>query len=336
VKAITSNSAHGKQLTSDEKRENAQRLFKAGITDLNKISSILSVELRTCRNWTQDLRKTADEKRDAQILDLYLQCYSIREIEEKLGVSDSTIDRVLQNGRLSEMKQPDSLQYYNVWTVFKLPPYQMRFPGQIPRQIIENIIYYYSDPPQLEPRLKFSKVVDPMAGSGVVRDACRNLLRRYMLFDIKPQREDLPILKNDILQGFPDRARGADLVFLDPPYFNLMAEDYPENEFTKDYPSFLGAMETSLRNIRTILNPNGLVSLILKPMNVEMLGGEWLDMTLKCVSIAEKQGYKLIKRYSAPLSNEQFGPEDVNRAKERRVTLNTLRDIVILQREAER
>lgn len=331
IEAIKRNNSHGRQLSTKEKRKNAHRLFKLGVTDLEEIASILSVTTRSARDYTKDLRKKAGEERDAEILELYLQCCSSREIEAKLGVSDSTVLRVLQNGKFSEMKQPDNLQFYNVWSVGRLSPDQMKYPGQTPKEIIENLVYYYTDPPQVNPRLKLSKVIDPMAGSGIVREVCKNLLRRYMLYDIKPLREDIPIHKNDILEGFPDKAKDADLVYLDPPHYNLMSE-YPENAFNESYESFLQVMKTSLENILHILNEEGKVAIILKPMNVEMLSGEWLDLTIDCVNIARSLGYKLVKRLSAPLSTQQFGPNDITRAKELKVTLNTLRDILILKK----
>lgn len=334
IEAINRNNSHGRQLSTKEKRKNAQRLFKIGVTNLDEIASILSVTTRSARDYTKDLRKKAGEERDAEILELYLQCYSYREIEEKLGIGRSTTTNAVQNGISSKMDhiQPDNLQFYNVWSVGKLSPDQMKYPGQTPKEIIENLVYYYTDPPHVNPRLKFSKVIDPMAGSGIVRDVCKNLLRRYILYDIKPLREDIPIHKNDILGGFPDKAKDTDLVYFDPPYYNLMSE-YPENAFNESYESFLQAMETSLENILSILNEEGKVALILKPMNVEMMSGEWLDLTIDCVSIARSLGYKLVKRLSAPLSTQQFGPNDVTRAKELKVTLNTLRDIVILEKE---
>jgi len=58
------------------------------------------------------------EEQKKQIIDLYLQCLSTREIEAKLQISDSTIDRVLQKFKSEILKQPpvpESRQLYNVW-----------------------------------------------------------------------------------------------------------------------------------------------------------------------------------------------------------------------------
>ena len=237
-----------------------------------------------------------------------------------------------KNSSFGKIGIPSNLQLYNVWRVGGLSKDQLNYPGQTPLDIIENIVYYYSDPPQVEPRLKLSKVVDPMAGSGVVRDACRSLLRRYLLYDICPLRDEIPIEKNDIFQGLPEKAKEADLVYLDPPYYNLM-DEYVKNGWNESYASFLNCMEKSLINIKPILADHGKVAVILKPMNEKMMEGEWLDLTIDCVDLARRQGYKLVKRISVPLSTQQFSATDVTKAKESRVMLNTLRDIVILRRK---
>lgn len=330
IEAIKRNSSHGKQLAMDEKARLAPRLYMMGVS-IDEIPHILAVGKSKAYDWTQKLRDNEKDERNAEIIELYLQCHSSRDIEKKLDVSDTTIQRVIQNSISGNLKQPDNLQLYNIWNIRGLSLDQLKYPGQTPREIIENLVYYYSDPPKTNPQIQISKVVDPMAGSGIMGEVCRELIRKYMLFDLDPLREDIPIKKNDILNGFPDEAKNTDLVYFDPPYYNLM-DEYPKNQFTESYDSFLCAMTVSLENIGNILNDNGKVALMLKPMNVDLLTGDWLDMTFDCVSIAKELGYKLIKRIGAPLSTQQFRAHDLTRAKEKNVMLNILRDIVILMR----
>jgi len=332
LEAIARNSSHGKQLQIEEKAKLAPKLYSMNVS-LEEISRILAISKTKVYDWTQTLREKETEQRNAEILDLYLQCWTQEQIAEKLEVSHQTIGRTVQDSMNGKMDiVPDNLQLYNTWSIGKLSQTQLKYPGQTPQDIIENIIYYYTEPPQTEPQIKLSKVIDPMAGSGIIRDVCKKLFRRYMLFDIKPVREDIPITQNDILEGLPDTAKNTDLAYFDPPYFNLMTE-YPDNHFTETYDTFLNAMEKSFKNLRLILNKNGRIALILKPMNEKMLSGEWLDMTFDCVSIAKNLEYKIEKRIVAPLSTQQFNGNDVTRAKERKIMLNTLRDIVILRKE---
>lgn len=331
IEAIRRNSVHGRQLRMEEKGKLAPRLYKMGIS-IEKIKDILAVCERKIYDWTEDLRKGEKERRDAEVLELYLQCYSQEQVAEKLEIAQMTVSSVLNKICMhSKTVIPDNLQFYNVWNVRGLSGDQLKFAGQTPITIIENIIYYYTEQPQTESRLKLSKVVDPMAGSGIVREACRKLLRRYMLFDLEPLREDVPIERNNILEGFPEKAKDADLVYFDPPYYNLM-EEYPRNAFNKSYKSFLDAMNQSLLNIQKILSPTGKIALILEPMNKKMPDGEWYDLTFDSVSIAKRQGLKIIKRIVAPLSSQQFKAYDLARAKEKKTLLNTLRDIVIFEK----
>src|SRR4030042_310849 len=336
LEAISRNSSHGKQLTIEEKSKLAPKLYEMGVT-LEEIVHVLAVGKSKIYDWTKNLREKEEEKRDAEILELYLQCWTQEQIADKLGVDHRTIGRSLDQsiGQKSidgKIPTPDNLQLYNVWAVDRLSLDQLKYPGQTPLNIVENLIYYYTAPPQLEPQLKLSKVLDPMAGSGIISQACQKLIRRYIMFDIKPLREDIPIKQNDILKGLPQEANKTDLVYFDPPYYNLMTE-YPNNHFTETYETFLHSMEISFRNLYPILNGTGKIALILQPMNEEMLSGKWLDMTFDCISIAKNIGYQLEKRIASPLSTQQFNANDVTRAKEKKIMINTLRDIVILKKE---
>lgn len=211
---------------------------------------------------------------------------------------------------------------YNVWKIAPLDPDQERYPGQLPKAMIRNIVHYYSEENDM--------VVDPMAGSGITGTVCKEMNRDYRLYDVRPLNDT--IQQNDILEGFPKEANNADLVILDPPYYNLLEEDYPANIFTENYLSFLQAMKQSLENIKMILKDGGKLTIVLKPMNVDMMGGNWLDMTFDCVEIAKELGYHLFKRICAPLSTQQFQAHSVTKAKEKKVMLNTLRDIIILEK----
>ncbi len=72
---------------------------------------------------------------------------------------------VVQKGQVSNLHIPEELQLYTVWKVFTLPEEQMKYPGQTPQQIIENLIYYYTDPiTETTKPDDVPIVLDPMAG----------------------------------------------------------------------------------------------------------------------------------------------------------------------------
>jgi len=218
-------------------------------------------------------------------------------------------------------KQQFDYQLYNVWKTFKLNlNFGERYLGETPPELIANLLYYYTN--------EGDWVLDPMAGGGVTIDICKLMKRNCLAFDINPIRDDIE--SHDILRKFSLKQQ-MDFVFLDPPYFNLI-EEYPLNNFTKDYNAFKQAMKISLLRIQAILKSTGKVAILLKPMNRKMLNGDWLDLTIDVVCIARKLKYKLVKRICAPLSTEQFKKFNVSQAKKQKVMLNILRDIIILEK----
>lgn len=144
------------------------------------------------------MRQKQGEERKQKILELYLACHTQEEIAEVVWVARSTVTEFIsnvKNGGLADFDiTPDSLQLYNLWQ-FSAPDsrYGLDYPGRIPAQIVENVLYYYTEP--------FDLVVDPMVGGGTTIDVCRAMYRRYRAYDIRPVRND--IKEYDITQGFP-------------------------------------------------------------------------------------------------------------------------------------
>lgn len=81
-----------------------------------------------------------------------------------------------------------------------------RYPGNCSGRVIEALLRY------LKPRF----VVDPMEGSGTTGDVCRRLGIRYRGFDLRTGFDATRFALSEILDG------PADLVFLHPPYHNLI------------------------------------------------------------------------------------------------------------------
>jgi hypothetical protein len=169
---------------------------------------------------------------DTEILELYLQCYSSRDIADKLEIDPVTVGNVLKNSIDGKMDIPDNLQLYNVWNVGRLSQSQLKYPGQTPQDIVENIIYYYTEPPKINPHIQISKVLDPMAGSGIVRDACKKLLRRYILYDVNPVREDIPI--KQVFSGCQKEIYSHNFDLIDSCFQKVMMtriENYEQNQY---------------------------------------------------------------------------------------------------------
>jgi ParB-like chromosome segregation protein Spo0J len=345
LEAIRRNTTHGKQLSRDEKKHWAQQLF---IQEYPKelIAKELSVSDKSVSRWVKNLEEEKDDRVLELIKNLYLRCYSENEIVDELARQGINLEsdnpdpekrkesariavlrkiKDVQNRHLSNLYTPDDLQLYNVWKVFQMPDTQMKYPGQIPEQIIENLLWYYSKTSDI--------VLDPMAGSGVVGKVCQRMFRRYWLIDLKPI-NPLEIKQGDSMVEIkmPEQKK-ADFVFFDPPYFTLMKSDYPDNGFTQDYPTFLKSMEKVIYNFSKAMSQDAIATIILKPMNQELTSGDWLDMSYDTVEISKDVGLKYIKRISAPLSTQQFTGSNVVKAKDDKQMMNTLRDIIVFKKE---
>ena len=237
------------------------------------------------------------------------------------------------------------LEYYNVWSFGSLDKrFGIEYPGQIPGQILINVIYHYLN--------KKAIVIDPMSGGGVTHDVCEffnsisgetkeqtELFEKdpYDLtchsFDLDPKRDF--IIKKDVLKedwGIKE----CDLVFLDPPYFSMMKDDYVPNAFTANRVSFFSAIDTIMRKSLAALKKGGLCALIIQPQTEKDLeeGEVCIDLPFGCYKIMEKY-FKPFNRIQVPLSTQQFSPTDVMRVKKyenKQHLLGIARDLIIMKK----
>ncbi|MDD5338155.1 MAG: DNA methyltransferase [Dehalococcoidales bacterium] len=324
IEGIRRNAFHGKQLSMAEKRIAARRLHKNG--NDKELITLLSVSDRTIDEWLKDLKAKEREQRNDEILNLYLQCYTQEEIAEKFTLERTTVSKILDNVKeriFAEIHTPQSLQFYNVWNFPKCDSnYGLNFPGRIPGQIIENLLYYYTQP--------FDIVIDPMSGGGTTLDVCKSMHRRYQAYDIKPVRED--IQQHDISQGFPDKARGCNLIILDPPYWRLKDKEYSNESISaKSYDEWLGFMGSLVKNCNKVLRPAGYVALIIEAFFDEKINGGFLDLTFDCVNLFNTSGFNEVQRISIPMPTQIKSHHDIEYAKQKRILLDLNRDLVIFR-----
>jgi len=143
------------------------------------------------------------------------------QIVRRLDAGEITVHRAFETiKRLSEGTQTAAPEGkfkpkpFTVWNFSGCDPRfgRANFPGCTPGQLVQNILHYYT--------LEGDLVVDPMAGSGTIHDVCQAMNRRCLSYDLVPIR---PFIKrHNVTKGFPEEARGCNLIFLDPP---LLEED---------------------------------------------------------------------------------------------------------------
>jgi len=114
---------------------------------------------------------------------MWLACHTQAEIAERVGVTEQVIGQFLQESKVKFSENQTLLfcnfdpQIYTVWNFAKLTN-KTRVFGSIPQEIIDNLLYFYTNP--------FDVVFDPFAGGGSTIDKCIERKRRYYASDLSP------------------------------------------------------------------------------------------------------------------------------------------------------
>jgi len=139
---------------------------------------------------------------------------------------------------------------YDVWNFSEccdLMGYE--YEGRIPGQLVLQLLYFFTK--------QGDCVVDPMAGSGTMVDACLLMNRRCLAFDISPKsyekRQD--IRKSDAIEAIRSLKHKVHLIFIDPPYFKKREKEYGEksiSNLTRDeYLNYFKVLaETSIKKLK--------------------------------------------------------------------------------------
>lgn len=318
------NASHGLQLSQADKSSLGRKFFEQG-KSIEEIAVVLSVTDRAIRDWTKALREAANEERDQKIIDMYLACNTWEAIAGVTGYSDKAAAlnrfKTLQNGTLSELQPPASLQLYNLWNFHDNDDrYGLNYPGRIPGQIVENLLYYYTEP--------FDTVVDPMAGGGTTIDVCKAMLRRYRAYDINPVRED--IKKHDATTGLHPDTKNCNFIFLDPPYWKQKRGSYSGDETNVanlELEEFYSMMDTVFVSAKTVLTDGGHIAVIIGPTQE---GGKLYDHAFELNKLLENH-FQFVNRIIVPYTTQQHGGAYVNNAKESKNMLYLYRDLVVFQ-----
>lgn len=186
--AITLNCTHGFQLDDTDKKRHARSFWSkfAHLSDAERydeLTKLFSVDQRTIRRWTQEEREQEKKDKRAKAWDMWLNCVSLRDIAvQLLGDEEkkSTIERwVSQNGQMSEMGQPPaSLQTFDVWSFHKLDDSAGgKIFGRMPAQIIENLLWLYTDVGSTSRSLRVERRFHPLGELSITPSHARSLLK---------------------------------------------------------------------------------------------------------------------------------------------------------------
>jgi ParB-like chromosome segregation protein Spo0J len=335
--ACRRNATAGKQLEERDKAKMAIRLYNGGEgVKAEEIAEILSVTVRTVNErYLADVNRQLKVQREERMLELHLSCHTQQQIADDVGVSQKEVSLFVQGleesrsgGKfLKSAKHDDGFepQVYSVWN-FPKANNEVKHFGNIPPEIIDNLLYYYTKP--------FDVVFDPFAGGGSTIDVCRKRWRRYFASDLNPiEARKHEIRQHDITAGLPDALPVPQLVFLDPPYWKQAEGKYSKDATDLaniDLESFLDAiakLAAALKRKWTGAKNGGKLALIIGPWKDN---GQEVDLAFLCYQRIVKY-LNPIKRVIVPYSTQVHGGAYVQAAKDKRELLYLFRDLMLFE-----
>lgn len=337
--AIQANNRHGWQLTDSDKKSAAVKLYGDGTTGLSKdeIAKDLSVSVQTVRAYLSGIDRQIREERKQLIFELYMDCWTQREIAERVGMPQQSVTDIIKTltekesafdfgqsldfDRDADFKKP----IYNIWNFAKLSNEVKHF-GNSEQRIVDNLLRRFTQP--------FDIVVDPFAGGGSTLDVCRKRLRRCYASDRKPipARAD-QIRQLDVVDSLPDlgkRWSDVSLTYLDPPYWKQA-----ENKYSTDAEDLANmSLEQFTDNLVSVVEgigskqSKGVIALLIQPTQWLSDGRKVVDHVMDLVCAVNLE---LLTRVSCPYSTEQYNSRQVDWANENGEWLVLTRELIVWQ-----
>lgn len=213
---------------------------------------------------------------------------------------------------------------YDVWSFRHDRAYGIPHPGSIPAAIVAHTLHYFSAPGDL--------VVDPMAGGGTTIDVCQAMGRECIAYDLDPVRDD--ITPHDVKMKLPPKTSGCSLVFLDPPYYTMLASAYRAHGVEPEpLPAWQDFLATLARNCFDALRPGGHVALLLANQTEKDLpaGLGYIDHAFLGYQAFCAAGFLPQRRISCPMDGAYL-PQQVSRARAEGRMLGQVRDLLVFRK----
>jgi transcriptional regulator with XRE-family HTH domain len=336
--AISANASHGLQLSQEDKKDMARRIYNATAEREREekkkhLAKILSVSERTIRDWLSRIDKDTKEKRNKRIFASWLACHTQEEIAEQEGITKETVSEICQ--KMANLPESDKSlashatdfdpPIYNVWKQQTKSQGVNHF-GNTESSFVDNLLYLYTKP--------FDIVVDPFAGGGSTIDICKKRFRRYWVGDRIPivERES-EIRKHDIVDSLPPLPRWSDvrLVYLDPPYwwqskgkYSNDAKDLGNMELDCFHDTLANLIKGFAKKLKN--SESSYIALIISPTQWNAENKQFTD------HMAEMLGrlkLPIEMRIQCPYESQQCTAQMVSWAKENKQLLVISREMVI-------
>lgn len=330
--SIRRNAAHGQQLSKKDKENLAGKLWQT-LSHLDKmdreseIATLLAVSQSKVRDWTKDARKAEQMALEAAVVDAWLNIEgSDRAIAERFGISHPTVaDWAGKFCQVWQNLPAESRQDFDVWSFSTAgqDDGQQSYFGALLPQVVENLLWFFTEPGQI--------VVDPFAGSGTTIDVAKRMGRRVWASDRIGNRYSphLSIHEHNIADGgWPSGApRKADLVLLDPPYWQQARGRY-SNDIDDMANCSLEVFRAAWAAVaKTCMSHADCVAYIISPTQLE---GGVVDHATEMLAPFFENGWHVDRRIIVPYSTQQATGQQVTWARENRRMLKLYRDLVVL------
>ena len=341
--SVRRNSRHGRQFTSKEKRANCDRLWsmwpqedaRKGGEKIDELAADLGVSKRSVEMWTKDARAAAQLQLQADAWDMWLDCeHTQDEIAEILAVPQRTVANWLSQTRNSaDLAKPPgatdgkpwgSIQHFDVWQ-FGSDGGDSTYFSRMPPGIVENLLWFWTEPSGI--------VVDPFAGSGTTIKVAKRMGRRVWSSDRRGNYWDktLPIHEHDIAAGWPaDAPAKADLILLDPPYWQQARGKYSDDQEDLGNQSLDDFYKSWASIAKTAMEHTPRIAYIISPTQLE--DGTVVDHATDMLAPFRDNGWQVERRIVVPYSTQQATGQQVTWAREKKRLLKLYRDLMVMSR----
>lgn len=337
--AVKDNAKHGLPFEKNEKKSIAIRLYKIGV-NIDDIAEILSLSVdHVTRNYLRKILDDEKKDRDSEILRLWLNAINSNlDIAKIVGVDEKIVRITSEKSVNTENSEvildqflADIHQKSNHWHFTSADPdFGTEYPGRLEGQIIENLLFHYTDIGDI--------VLDPFVGGGTTIDVCSKWYRRFLAYDISDPPIRKEIIHNDITQGIPlpksmkHAGLRPKLIILDPPYWSQKKGDYtsdPNDLSNMSLDVFYEAIGKITKYCYDVIDDGSYVAFIISNSRSQ---GSRYHLIHNCEAKFYEAGFRFKNAYSVPYGRLQSSKFYIEDSKKPQGTLTGYRILTVFEK----